>query len=107
MVLRFLFLFISSSINKNINGLRDKKIANPALHEGLLLLIYEFFKAQNLGKEIEDRKPNSEEPGSDYVTSGTSLGKLSDDSEDIKNKKWNKGSPSKKQPVKAIKIEKP
>ena len=43
-------------MNKNINEYQDKKTRNPALHEGLLLLIYEYLKARTISKHVKDRK---------------------------------------------------
>ena len=38
-------LYLFSSMNKNISGYKKEPSANPALHEGLLLLLFEYFKA--------------------------------------------------------------
>lgn len=42
--------YLYSSINRNINDYKEKHSSNPTLHEGLLLLIYAFFKAGSMGK---------------------------------------------------------
>ena len=52
---KFLFLSIFfTSMSKSIEGFKRKPIANPTLHEGLLLLVYEFLKTQARGKSIGD-----------------------------------------------------
>ena len=43
-------------MNENINDYQEKHTRNPVLHEGLLLLIYEFFKAGAMEKQIKYRK---------------------------------------------------
>ena len=43
-------------MNDNINEFKDKNTRNPSLHEGLLLIIYEHFKASTISKQIKDRK---------------------------------------------------
>ena len=44
--------YLFSSLSKNIMSYKKKPGANPALHEGLLLLFYEFLKAQTKGKSL-------------------------------------------------------
>ena len=48
--------YLYSSMNENINEYQEKHTRNLVLHEGLLLLIYEFFKARMVGKQIKPRK---------------------------------------------------
>ena len=43
-------------MNDNINEYKENKTRNLVLHEGLLLLIYEHFKARTISKQIKDRK---------------------------------------------------
>ena len=49
-------LYLYLSMNDNINEFKDKNTRNHALHEGLLLLIYEHFKARTTSKQIKDKK---------------------------------------------------
>ena len=44
--------YIYTSMAKNIEGFKKFLVKNPALHEGLLLLIYDFLKTQTRGKSI-------------------------------------------------------
>ena len=63
-------------MNDNINEFKDKNTRNPMLHEGLLLLIYEHFKARTISKQIKDRnegkkiKMDSDESKEIYSPSG-------------------------------------
>ena len=43
-------------MNDNINEFKEKNTRNHVLHEGILLLIYEHFKAMTISKQIKDRK---------------------------------------------------
>lgn len=43
-------------MNENINEYQEKKTRNPAVHEGLLLLIYEYFKSRTISKHVKDKK---------------------------------------------------
>lgn len=52
--------FLFTSMSKSIKGFKNKPINNLALHEGLLLLVYEFLKAQTRGKSLGDLGNNSE-----------------------------------------------
>ena len=56
--------YLYSSMHKNIFGYKKKPSANPALHEGLLLLLYEHFKAQSRSKSMSHVVVASEETGS-------------------------------------------
>ena len=52
---------------KNIEGFKKCPVKNPALHEGVLILIYEFLKTQTRGKTIGDSGSTSEDTtSSDY-----------------------------------------
>ena len=69
----FLF-YLFCSLYKNIEGFKKKLGVNPALHEGLLLLLYEFFKVQTKGKLIpyieggsDDTKSNGSSSESEGV----------------------------------------
>jgi hypothetical protein len=53
--------FLFTSMSKIIEGFKNKPINNPALHEGLLFLVYEFLKAQTRGKSLGDLGNDSEE----------------------------------------------
>ena len=46
---------------KNIEGFKKFPVKNPALHEGLLLWIYEFLKTQTRSKTIGDSGSTSED----------------------------------------------
>lgn len=46
--------FLFTSMSRSIEGFKNKPINNPALHEGLLLLVYEFLKSQTRGKTLGD-----------------------------------------------------
>lgn len=46
--------YLYTSLSKGIEDFKRKPITNPALHEGLLLLVYEFFKTQTKGKSLGD-----------------------------------------------------
>lgn len=66
--------FLYSSINENINDYKEKPISNPTFHEGLLLLIYEFFKDHTIGKGIkslEEGNDESKDSREDYIPSDT------------------------------------
>ncbi len=41
-----------TSMSKSIEGLTNKLTANPTLHEGFLLLVYEYLKTQTRGKSL-------------------------------------------------------
>lgn len=69
--------FLYFSINENINDYKEKHSSNPAFHEGLLLLIYNFFKARSIGKQIKNGKVEKkgrdvlDESGENYTPSNT------------------------------------
>ena len=44
--------YLFSSMNKNILWYKKKPSANISLHEGLLLLLFEYFKAQSRSKPL-------------------------------------------------------
>ena len=44
---KFVPFRLYTSMSKGIEGFKRKPIANPTLHEGLLLLVYEFFENSN------------------------------------------------------------
>jgi hypothetical protein len=46
--------FLFTSMSKSIEGFNKKPITNPSLHNGLLLLVYEFLNAQTRGKSLDD-----------------------------------------------------
>ena len=75
----FFPLYLYSSMNDNINDFKEKNTRNPALHEGLLLLIYEYFKARTIRKHIRDRKEGkkikrvSNESKDSYLPSNTEI----------------------------------
>ena len=50
-------------MNENINDYQEKHTRNMTLHEGLLLLIYVYFKARTRGKQIKDRKEGKKGKG--------------------------------------------
>ncbi len=56
--------FLFTSMSKNIEGFKRKPITNPTLDEGLLLLVYEFLKAQIMGKTLSDLGNASEDTSS-------------------------------------------
>ena len=65
--------YLFSSLCKNIEGFKKKSSANPSLHEGLLLLLYEFFKVQTRGKlipYIEGGSDDTESNGSSSESKG-------------------------------------
>lgn len=101
--------YLHVSINENINGYREKNIANLALHEGLLVLIYEYFKAQTLGKEIYDNKEREDVSCLEYVPLDfeDSVGLQSEDQEEEEAKNKKQGSSSKKRIMSLVKKEKP
>ena len=53
----YLYTFMS----KGIQGYKKKLVTNPALHEGLLLLVYKFLKNQTRGKSLGDLGSASED----------------------------------------------
>ena len=53
--------YIYTSMAKNIEGFKKCPVKNLALHEGLLLLIYEFLKTHTRGKTIRDSGSSSED----------------------------------------------
>ena len=57
-------LYIYTFMKKNIEGFNKCPVKNPALHEGLLLMIYEFLKTQTRGKTIGDSGGTSEDTAS-------------------------------------------
>lgn len=69
--------YLYSSMNENINDYKEKHTRNPILHEGILLLIFEFFKARSLGKHMKNMKEGKkgrgefEELEEDYSPSDT------------------------------------
>lgn len=73
----YLFFFV----NMNIMGYKQKSYANPTFHEGLLLLIYECFKAQTHGNIVE----SLEDTESSYLPSDIedSVGLHSNDEEEV------------------------
>ena len=48
--------YLYSSMNDNIHDFQDKKMRNLALHEGMLLLLYEYFKFGIISKKIKNKK---------------------------------------------------
>ena len=44
--------YLFTSLRKNIVGFKKKSSANLALHEGFLLLVYEYLKTQTRGKYL-------------------------------------------------------
>ena len=44
--------YLYTSMSKSIEGFKKKLVNNPALHEGLLLLVYKFLKTQTRGKAL-------------------------------------------------------
>jgi hypothetical protein len=77
------YLFFSA--NKNIMGFKKKVYANPAFHEGLLLLIYEHFKAQTHGRAIAHKVESLEDIEISYLPLDMkdSAGLHSDDEEEV------------------------
>jgi hypothetical protein len=63
--------YLFSSMNKNISGYKKKPSANPALHEGLLLFLYDYFKAHSRSKSLAHVVVASEETGSSNFSSDT------------------------------------
>lgn len=61
--------YLFTSMSKAISRFKKKPSMNPALHEGLLLLIYEHFKAQNLSKTPQHGSEASKESGSSSFSS--------------------------------------
>ncbi len=66
--------YLLTSMSKAVVSFKKKPTNNPALHEGLLLLIYEHFKAQTI---------SNAPPQTENVTSGNSS--FSSDSDDIQS----------------------
>ena len=66
-------------------GFKKKAYANPAFHEGLLLLIYEHFKAQTRKMIFAHKVVSSEEIESSYLPSDTknSVGMHLEDEEEV------------------------
>ena len=56
-------------MSKNIVGYKKKPSANPALHKGLLLLIYEYFKVQTRSKSLAHIGDVSKDIGSSNFSS--------------------------------------
>ena len=53
-VKNFVPFYLFTSMSKGIEGFKRKPTANLALHEGLLLLVYEFLRTQTWGKSLGD-----------------------------------------------------
>lgn len=47
--------YLYTSMNDNIHGIRDRVFTNPLMHEGLMLLIYEYFKSHSISKKIAEK----------------------------------------------------
>ena len=56
--------YLYTSLTKNIEGYKKNPVKNPALHEGLLLLVYEFLKTLTIGRTIVNPNSDSEESAS-------------------------------------------
>ena len=50
-------------MNENINEYQEKHTRNSTLHDRLLLLIYEYFKARTMSKQKKDRKEGKKGKG--------------------------------------------
>lgn len=79
-------------------GFKKKVYANPAFHKGLLLLIYEHFKAQTCGRAVAHKKKSLEDTESSYLPSDTedSTGLHSYDEEEVAKIMKDMGSKKKK-----------
>ena len=64
----FIPFYLFFSTNKNIMGFKKKVYANPAFHEGLLLLIYEHFKAQTHRRALAHKVEPSKDTKSSYLS---------------------------------------
>ncbi len=84
--------YLLTSMSKVMDNFKKKPIANPALHEGLLLLIHEHFKAQTI---------SNAPPQTKIVESGSSS--YSSDSDDIQSLSSEKGGVSSSGKVATIK----
>lgn len=48
-------LYLYTSLNSSINGIRENVVTNPPLHDGLMLLIYEYIKVFSICKSTEEK----------------------------------------------------
>ena len=64
---------------------KKKVYSNPAFHEGLLILIYEHFKAQTRGRVVAQKAVSFEEIESSYLLLDTkdSAGMHSEEEEEV------------------------
>ena len=69
-------------MRKNIAGYKKKPSANPTLHEGLLLLVYEYLKTQTREKSLGHSGDASEDIGSSNFYESKEIQSLSLEEED-------------------------
>lgn len=97
--------YLFTSMNKAISSFKKKDTTNLALHEGLLLLIHEHFKAQTLSNN--PHQVADDDKGSSNFSSGSDdIESISLDAEIASSRKKIKGkdgkSPTTKTPIKKI-----
>lgn len=64
-----ILFYLFSSTNKNILRYKKKPNASPALHEGLLMFLFEYFKSQSRSKSLPPIEDPSEETKSSNFSS--------------------------------------
>lgn len=85
-------------MNASINGPREKFYTNPPLHDGIMLLIYQYIKSHSIGKFFEvkgvvDEAKESLEDSQDFSNMKNNEGMhLEDDEEEPKKKGKRKGN---------------
>ena len=75
-----------TSMSKGIEGFKRKPTANPTLHKGLLLLVYEYLKTQTRGKSLGDTGCASKETRSSHSKEVHSIKSNDEDNTSSKGK---------------------